>query len=256
MIAEQASATTNRRLRPGCATPASPTGARSRTSTSTSSPPSTANSSPTSPPCASSPRTGRSAVGPTRLRQDPPRRGARHPGRRGRLPRLLHHRRRHGATPWPGPGWKGPGPPSCGPTPPPPSSSSTTSGSSPWPVRLPPRSSTSSTPATTSRPPTLGHHQPGLARMGRALRRCRRRRRHPRPAHAQRHRVQHPRSVVAHPRARGARRGGAHCRQATGPDGQRGWSLGSAPRSASDPRSRTFADRGSRLRVITDRDFQ
>ena len=40
---------------------------------------------------------------PARVRQDPPGRGPRHQGGRGRLPGLLHHRRRHGPAPPPGP---------------------------------------------------------------------------------------------------------------------------------------------------------
>ena len=92
-------------------------------------------------------------LGPTRLRQNPPRRGARHPRRRGRLPRLLHHRRRHGRRPRPGPPRRAPGRPSCAPTPPPPCWSSTTWGCCRWPATRPAASSTSSTTATKNTPP-------------------------------------------------------------------------------------------------------
>ena len=50
------------------------------------------------------------------------------------------------------------------------------------------------------RPPHDRHHQPRPARLGRDLRRRRRRLRHPRPAHAQRRRVQHQRPLLAAPR--------------------------------------------------------
>ena len=60
VIAEQASATTNRRLAARLRFARFPSGGPSRTSTSTSSPPSTANSWTIWPPCASSARTARS----------------------------------------------------------------------------------------------------------------------------------------------------------------------------------------------------
>lgn len=50
------------------------------------------------------------------------------------------------------------------------------------------------------RPPHPRHHQPRPARMGPRLRRHRRRRRHLGPAHAQGHRLQHPRPQLATPR--------------------------------------------------------
>ena len=97
---------------------------------------------------------------PTRLRQDPPRRRPRHQGGRGRLPRLLHHRRRHGRRRWPRPRRRHLRRPSCAPTPPRPCSSSTTSACSPCdrdarqrvlPRRQPPLRETAPTLVTTNR---------------------------------------------------------------------------------------------------------
>ena len=56
-------------------------------------------------------------------------------------------------------------------------------------------------PPLRERPPHAGDDQPGPARLGRRLRRPGRRRGHPRPAHAPGGRVQHQRTVVAHARA-------------------------------------------------------
>ena len=91
-------------------------------------PSSTASSSTTSPPCGSSREPADPVPRSTRLRQDASRCRPRHPRRRGRLPRLLHHRRGDGRQHRPSrTGRRHLRSRSCGPTPPRPCSSSTTS---------------------------------------------------------------------------------------------------------------------------------
>ena len=100
LLAVEVEATAARRLRAGSASPTTRSTSAWPSSSSTSSPRSTGRSSPSSRPCASSRSaatsccSGRPGVGKT-----PPRHRARDRRHRGRLPDLLHDRRRHGGRP-------------------------------------------------------------------------------------------------------------------------------------------------------------